>query len=675
MPALMTPYRFIPLSPFVFRPDWAHLVSHDHPFIDGVSGVLELTLTVKTPLCVGGQQQPASDHMPGQVMFYRTPNNQLAIPGSSIKGMLRNVLEIACFGSFNQVEDQKLGVRDIVKGQNFYSRAMNRSQVYTGWLRFEQGQWRLVPCDYARVYQGDLITAGFVKESEWCAKKQAKDRYQLLGGLKPVKFDIEPYKYDCKKLAVNLGNGNTEGVLVVTGQPGPAYNVGESSKKREFVFYNHKKDSAKVISSKVINGFMQIYAESPEWHYWAERLKSLELGVPVFFHKDDKNEVKSLGLSRMYKLPYANSIHDAINHTHAAHLSGESPDLAGLLFGRLDESTSSGQNNLRGRVMPGLLTAVNDLQTKMWGPAVLSGPKPTFYPSYIRQPHAGGDYVTLMDNNSEVAGWKRYPLHTEALLPDLSAEVLRNRKVQVNFETAPSDTAFTGKLRFHNLRLIELGALLWAIDFGQRGLHHALGLGKPFGFGQVKLEVKPELLQVNSPDFQSASQERVLQTARATFIDHMNKLWHTVSSTTTEWEQSLQVASLIATQQPEKFKGQELAYYENPNNFTTAKQMGARLTAILPEPELEVTNVSEGELELEEMQFLLERAVEDLNKTVEQNLIKLANKLAVDADYWEPELKLAAGQLGTVLIDLATKKGKENDRLGKAAKKLMRLQE
>lgn len=575
MNELLAPYRFVPLSKKVLRPEWAHLVSHDHPFADGVSGVLELTLTAKTPLCVGGKQSP------GQVKFYRTPDNQLAIPGSSIKGMLRNVLEIACFGSFKQVEDQKLGVRELVPGGNFYSDAMNRQPVQSGWLRYEQGQWRLIPCKCVRVHHQEIINAGLAPYLEWKRAKTVENRYRLLNGLRDITF-IEPDK----KEPIKIDNkGNKTGKLVVTGQPGKAYDEQnkqgstKANKKYEFVFYDHDKTAEKIVSNAVISGFMQIYAESAQWLYWRKQLNSLQMGVPVFFHKDDKNQVKSLGLSLMYKLPYTLSLHDAINNTAAEHLAGQQPDLAGLIFGWLDESTKSGNNNLRGRVMPGMLTAVNPTPTKMAGPTVLSSPKPTFYPAYIRQASGKKPYKTLMDETAELAGWKRYPLQQKAHLPQLSGDVAKNKNVQITMETVNAGSVFAGKLRFHNLRLLELGALLWALDFGQREVCHNLGLGKPYGFGQVKLTSQLAFLQANNPAFQHESTQ-MLQQATAAFCQFMDKWCLQHLTPARAWEQTEQVTALLAAQQPQLFKTGLLAHYSILNDFRDAKGKKLRLPAL-----------------------------------------------------------------------------------------------
>jgi len=47
---------------------------------------------------------------------------------------------------------------------------------------------------------------------------------------------------------------------------------------------------------------------------------------------------------------------------------------------------------------------------------------------------------------------------------------------------------FEFKMEFENLAGIELGALLWALEL-EDGMFHRLGLGKPLGFGSVKLRV------------------------------------------------------------------------------------------------------------------------------------------------------------------------------------------
>lgn len=582
MTELSAPYRFVPLSRFILRPDWAAHVSHDHPFADGVCGELSLTLTAHTPLCVGGKQRAATKEAPGLVHFYCTPDGVPAIPGSSLKGMLRAVMEIACFGHFQQVDDQRLGVRDISRGNNFYSQAMNRMQVHVGWLNFTAGEWRLTPCSYVRLHQQELINCFKLDKETWKKRNAPEERYRLLGGLRSVSFNTQPYPYDCKLEATDLGQGEHQGTVVVTGQPGPAFDR-PKAKQREFVFYNERHDSPLVVAPEVMQGFLSIHAESQEWQYWKEQLGRADKafpGVPVFYHQDARGVI-SLGLSRMYKLPYTHSLHDAIGHTQPEHVRAERPDLAGLVFGWLNEQDAT--HNLRGRVMPGVLTAQGTPALSKAGPVVLSSPKPTFYPAYVHQPRAEGAYKTLMDKDAELAGWKRYPVREAAQPPELTDKVKQNKKVQTYLETVAKGTAFTGKLRFHNLRLVELGALLWCIDFGRReACRHALGLGKPLGFGQAGLEVSDAQLTHNDRSHATVDSASLMEAARTAFEDYMERAWQKATAGgekgngSLRWEESPQVAHLLTMADPASARHEKLHAYPEPKDFMEAKRSEAR---------------------------------------------------------------------------------------------------
>ena len=54
----------------------------------------------------------------------------------------------------------------------------------------------------------------------------------------------------------------------------------------------------------------------------------------------------------------------------------------------------------------------------------------------------------------------------------------------------PPETTFKETVRFHNLRPVELGALLSAITFhgNQDQCFHSIGFGKPLGYGAVSIQ-------------------------------------------------------------------------------------------------------------------------------------------------------------------------------------------
>lgn len=543
---ISSPYRFVPLSNLVVQPDWANQVTQDIPFEDGVCGELTLLLTNHTRLCVGGKQDKYKDQppTPSQVNFYRTVQDKLAIPGSSIKGMLRNILEIASFSRFKQVEDQKLGVRDISSGKNFYTEAIVRRPVQAGWMKFEDGGWNIYPCKFARLHQQDLIDALRVNERDWVRLKTAAQRYKEIGVCPIIKFNFDGENTVGQKIAKPFKNATDEGRVVVTGQPGRDFKA-PKAKKWEFIFYAQE-DCRLSVTPDVMAGFSRIHADSQEWAYWKNKLKNtsnIQHGIPVFFHQDSSQQVISLGLAMMYKLPYKNSIHDAIRHTSDRHLDITEPDLADLIFGYLGENSANG---LRGRVNIGMAELRKDQKTALSNPTVLSSPKPTYYPFYMLQNDSS--FQQLMRDDAELSGWKRYQVKPEEILPPPDKSTA---KVQVRLELLPKDCQFSFKLLFHNLRPTELGALLWSIDFGQNHqARHSLGVGKPYGLGQVSLNIDNVEIRHNNPQT-TINNDQFLQNCRGDFIKFIQEKM-SAAGLKSSFEDSMFIKALIKYATPSK---------------------------------------------------------------------------------------------------------------------------
>ncbi len=560
MTEITAPYRFVPLSSFVFLPNWSNQASQDMPFADGVCGELRLKLTCHTLTCVGGKQDDSTPNDPGRVHFFRDPDGNLAIPGSNIQGMLRNVLEIASFARFRQVEDQKLGVRDISESNNFYTREMVKNPVHAGWLSFTDGNWKIQPCEFSRLYQGDLIAFCNVPKLDWIRLKKAKERYDRIGICPEIQFNQEPMPNKAgQSLAKPSPSGSCHGRIVVTGQPGRDFEA-PKAKKYEFIFHDAKEECL-TVSVDTMNGFRQIHENSEEWVFWQAKLQSraLPIGIPVFFHQKG-SEVTSLGLAMMYKLPYTHSLHAAIQHTSSTHLQSTRPDLADLVFGFLGEDDRTG---LRGRVNVGLAKLSPDTATDIsWtAPTVLNSPKPTFYPAYIRQ--TGKSFRQLMESHAELSGWKRYPVKNEDILPP---PVKSTPRVQVRLEVVEADTEFLFTIRLHNLRHVELGALLWALDFGgMPAMRHSIGTGKPYGLGQASLSISESRLRHNDISKVIDNSADFLGACRREFSDMMNQtLAHAGISGT--WEKSEPIKALQDMATPDS-SGRNLQYLPVPKDF------------------------------------------------------------------------------------------------------------
>ncbi|WP_372737038.1 TIGR03986 family CRISPR-associated RAMP protein [Neptunomonas sp.] len=577
--SIHTPYNFVPLSRFIFLPHWADQVSHDMPFSDGVSGTLHVEMTCHTHILVGGQQKPATDKEPGLVEFFKAPDGTPVIPGSTIKGALSNVLEIASFARFNRLDDKRYSVRDLSTSDNFFTKQFisNPKGGKPGWLKYntQAGCWQITPCKMARILQSDIIKAcDDVTERCWIDKKNAKahQRYELLGGFRGIKFITSQHK-NKGVTAVPDKQGQYEGKIVVTGQPGKVFNNStgkiNKNKKWEFVFYSPASES-KTVPLSVIRDFKFIHNESEDWKYWEQKKAAYsEQGVPVFY-MENSTQIASMGLSFLYKLAYKNTTHDAVKHTQASHIDATHPDLPALVFGQIDEGEG---HSLRGRVNIGSAQLKGEAEYEPLPATILNGPKPTYYPAYVRQDKGDGrgqlatanDYKTLMDKNAELAGWKRYQVWEDVEISRLDAKQLENTKVQVKLLPLKQGAQFCFKIHFHNLREAELGALLWSLDFGEKeGVFHNIGMGKPFGMGRTSLRITGSDLQTMSADQQQGN--ALLKKARFSFTHLMNSAY---SEATEEhsWQESPQLNELYAMAAPRANPNQP---YMQLNEYTNS---------------------------------------------------------------------------------------------------------
>jgi len=563
---IKAPYNFVPLAEDVVFPDWANRVSHDVPFEDGVSGVLELELEAHTPVCVGSTQGQDKVIRPFQL-----PGGIFAIPGSSIKGMLRNVLEIVSFSKMGLVDrDRRFAVRDLSGGGRFYRDQLTkpvgnntyRSLARTGWLYQDEHGWYIVPCKMSRVERSDLLNycpSERHDELERCFnayKIPSKNKYVAWGEDRlEISFTPGPeeeHRMSNNKgnlrfsLAGDLGHGSTRGTLVFTGQPSP-------NKHREFIFYGETAGERFEVPKDVRWNFILNHSNergerhaggdpdpNEEWGYWKGKLNQGNR-VPVFYLLDSEGKVDSLGLAQMYRLAYKLSIGQAIDNTSKNHGPDSSKlDMADLVFGQVAAGTKG--STLKGRAQVGIFVAEGKVKTTGVIKGVLSSPKPTYYPNYISQEGAGRDYKTLMDRDAKIRGWKRYPVRNSSVTPPGPGS--DQQRVTSKWICVEKGTAFEGRIVVHNLRPVELGALLWTIDFGgSKNLCHSLGKAKPFGFGAVRLRLKgTDLYKVNG---MKPCDESVAQDSIQAFESYME-------GKVKSWKGSPQLRELLEMADPQK---------------------------------------------------------------------------------------------------------------------------
>lgn len=642
---LKAPYNFVPLSGFIFQPDWGNEVSHDIPLDDGLSGTLNVTLNTHSPLLVGQKQIPSdkSNHRPGEVHFCQS-NGHYAIPGSSLKGMIRNVVEIASFGKMRMVDGIRLGIRDISGGghlKDIYANRMKNQKA--GFLRLSTDHSdgivaEITPCEFAHIRHDDLKKHPALKQRKDLAKclfqirssvsKKYADWNKLVNennsgeDLPRIRFNTQAQsKQEHITLAVPTEQGTNNGELVLTGQISDKC-TGKNSKYgkyRDFVFYHKASDNSDTIKvdAKTFADFRKIHGDDDKKHngswgdYWKKRFEN-GYKIPVFYHANG-SKARSIGLAYMYKLAYSHSIADVISHTNPLHhfssvkdnaLETEDHyDLAELLFGMIDEDETTGgtaSRSLKSRVSFGLCQgpetdAVSPIPAD---PTILSGPKATYFPNYIQQRsdnnrlRSGQAYTTYMDNNAEIRGWKRYPVRpdNQVRVERPTGKAAKNVDVQVKLHPLPKGTTFHGKIRFHNLKPEELGALLWALHWGgQDNRRHSLGMGKPFGYGQITFESIEATIFDNAsleeqPALTGSALQNWIEEHMTRYQTMMEQAYGNANSVDAHWQDSVQLKELTEMANPDadlahsgQLQYMQMGMSIAKNDFVQGKKQGLSL--------------------------------------------------------------------------------------------------
>ncbi len=630
---ITAPYGFVPLSSTVVFPDWLRLREslppplHDVPFQEGLWGTMELEITAETPIFIRGTGPDTSQP-------FQLDSKTYGIPGTALRGALRNVVEIATFGRFQRVNDHRYAVRDL-HNRELYGRHMAeivRNQktgkgepmplVNAGWLTREKNgkqghRYRIEVCDFARIeYRPleELARTRGIKNFRPGEKQSSVNKYNKWGN---ASLDVE-VNADLRRpdliagrtmlsrfgLATPHADG-TRGTIVFTGQPslwkpdptGKRRRAG-NAKHHDFVFLSGGAHRSLEVQDGTFRDFEFAHSDrgqqnrlgssqtpNEEWGYWQERLNG-GARVPVFFLTRDDGQLRAMGLAMMFRLSYDRSIGDAIDHVTPDHRRPEAGlDFAEGLFGTVRDSKSSESGGesprdrsalaLKGRI--GLSHAVATESTQPVAAAVkvvLGSPKASYYPNYVQQARGGG-YRTWMDPDATPRGWKRYRTMTRTWTPPLptsgDGRSVNIEKVGTTFRPLPEGTRFVAHIDVHNLLPQELGALLWALDFGgDDRARHALGMARPLGYGRCRFSV-------NSHDV------RRMDGSQAE-LDECRRLFETyMEEQVPGWRSSPQIQELLALTHPvdpDQAHYQRLDPGQRINEFVDAKKAGLSLPSV-----------------------------------------------------------------------------------------------
>ncbi|SKB11353.1 conserved hypothetical protein [Planktothrix sp. PCC 11201] len=460
----VAPYNFVELPDQVVTVEPNSLPSGDRYHPNRHTGRIKCTLTTESLIYTRCGWSPKDFAKYGEMAFKDLPDeiqklranffinpatHQLMIPGSSIRGMLRTLVEIVSFSKIERVTDKKLFYRSLgdpalkeIYQANFVDNLGDaqhspnpkapcyHSKVRAGFLRKRGNSYFVEECGYGRIDRNVINTVIVNKPNI-----PSKPLYQ---GSSPAKtpswnyqhetiyVDIDPSEQDHFFIRQTNNNGKQrhpdlylrfrkvhsasftpaltlkQGTLVITGDM--------QHKHLEFVFLDEKlNEDPYPVDENIIRRFQdddqltkwqeKAYPKDKPSHACRQKDGYLRDGEPVFFlldenSQEDNKNIRFLGRAQMFRFPYPSSPLEFV----AEKLRDKSEtDIAEAVFGYIDGKKPR-KEAYASRVFitdatlkldqekPDQKEKVQVSLNKEPQQILLSSPKPTTFQHYLVQP-------------------------------------------------------------------------------------------------------------------------------------------------------------------------------------------------------------------------------------------------------------------------------------------------
>lgn len=488
------PYNFVPFS------DKILLYQGEPPAHDSVdptlkTGEIHVTLKAVTPVFVsdGNREDPH---------FFRGPNGKFMLPGSTVRGMVRQNMQVLSFGlvrAGEDIEDKRAFYRKIADARGstggelkeYYHSALAvkslkspsgktysvPENVKAGYLRRSKDGFYIQPVSgsYLKVSKEILSSVGL---GDSYASAMPVDYAESAGG----------FVRKVQRAGNSAPAGMKRGMLLCPGvDAGGDGTRGNHPKppSHRYIFPLADENAAPVGISK-----------EDELSYaadWEDRKNSLKGGTqlqgrkilydPDFWKLPKEGEEKPVfyirhnghtffGMALYLRIGYHFSLRDGLPQSHRE--LEERTDV--LDYPRAILGYAQKERSYRSRVSFGDFSARGDPEEQALVETVLGNPKISYYPGYV----VDGKHYN--QENFRLRGYKHY------WLKEAKATPTDKKNAASRMRPLPEGTVFSGVIRFKNLRPEELGLLLWALRL-EEGCYQTVGMGKPYGYGRMELTI------------------------------------------------------------------------------------------------------------------------------------------------------------------------------------------
>lgn len=477
------PYNFVPFYDKVYEYPDGKLTNHNDMKNDLVTGEIIYEIKAETPVII---DDGAGD-------FFRDARGRYAIPGSTVRGLIRNNVQVLGLASYcDDIDDYALMYRDII-----HEKESSPLEVYAGYVANEGGKYviyktvqneqnyyvlseRKIINDYLKY--GDKFSYGFWKNDgknilqhefqefkkdgkHYIGEKNKKYKPYYL----PVSYEVAhgkditavgtPGKYKNKGFAVSTGKMNEKKAV---------YIIPEIDKTKEGILIPGEDVRAFKIDLKRRENTLGNFGGADCFDLPKEGKTR-----PVFYSWKDGRIC--FGFTPNLRVFYRHTLKEGLKPGHKT----GGIDYAKALFGYTFLETS-----YKSKLSFSDAVLVKDKGIGKEQKRILAEPKPTSCLDYLEQDEGGSVIVTYDIDGFKLRGAKQYWLH-ESLAAE---EKFENQKVASTICPLREGAKFTGKIRFQNLTEDELGLLLWAARLNE-GSQMNIGKAKAYGYGRISVNI------------------------------------------------------------------------------------------------------------------------------------------------------------------------------------------
>lgn len=544
------PYNFVELPDKVVEIAKEFLLSENRyypEFEHRYTGKIKCTLTTKSPLYIRCGWTPEDfakfsdksdeDLSPEERVekrrklsdFFRDPVDQRpTLPGSSLRGMLRTLVEIVSFGKIERVSDQqRFFFRAVAERGNDplkreYEDRMGKfgKNVRAGYLLEQEGSWFVRPTSFVWVRESDLRA----KVRALIHLKETNYRPQYIS----VSFErvrTRNYRRFAENISCKPNAYFHRGVLVTSGNMRQQGDTSEPLRKNHCIVLEVDESITPLkISDDAIQHYCNALTDFQKQEPFDKKMGLLKNGRPIFYcePQSGQSEINLFGQSPNFRIPYSPNrdgrAASAVDFIPKKLRQSDTIDLADAIFGfaktrdneRDKKTDANWLRALAGRVFIEDAICEKTANEDIWltsnpdeivTPRILSTPKPTTFQHYLVQRsfeksqlehYASKPPAETEPGETVIRGhklyWHKPDVGRDQIEESDREKIERSRSQYTDIKPIRTGVSFDFTIHFENLKDIELGALLWVLNKAQEDLFClSLGMGKPLGMGAVKI--------------------------------------------------------------------------------------------------------------------------------------------------------------------------------------------